>query len=319
MRTVGVPVSGLRGDCQPIEPDPDNTGVGNGRSAPSIVLTPPPCAGIKRKEMTLASIALTIAGSDSGGGAGIQADLKAFSALGAYGASVITALTAQNTRSISMVEPASPAMIAAQIAAVFEDLDVRAVKLGMLGGAEAIATVARGLAGRALPLVLDPVMVAKSGDRLLPGDAMDALRRQLLPRAWLLTPNLPEAADLLGCEAAQDEAEMIRQGSALRAMGAQAVLMKGGHATGKECVDLLIGETGITRLVAPRIATRNTHGTGCTLSAAIAAGLAQGRTLDAAVRRAHDYLQGAIAAADSLAVGSGHGPVHHFHRVWTDG
>lgn len=267
----------------------------------------------------MASIALTIAGSDSGGGAGIQADLKAFSALGAYGASVITALTAQNTRSISMVEPASPAMIAAQIAAVFEDLDVRAVKLGMLGGAEAIATVARGLAGRALPLVLDPVMVAKSGDRLLPGDAMDALRRQLLPRAWLLTPNLPEAADLLGCEAAQDEAEMIRQGSALRAMGAQAVLMKGGHATGTECVDLLIGETGITRLVAPRIATRNTHGTGCTLSAAIAAGLAQGRTLDAAVRRAHNYLQGAIAAADSLAVGSGHGPVHHFHRVWADG
>jgi len=267
----------------------------------------------------LVPIALTIAGSDSGGGAGIQADLKTFSALGAYGASVITALTAQNTRAVTMVEPASPAMIAAQIAAVFDDLDVRAVKLGMLGGAEAIVTVAQGLEGRALPVVLDPVMVAKSGDRLLPGEAMDALRRELLPRASLLTPNLPEAADLLGCAAAEDEAEMIRQGRALREMGAQAVLMKGGHATGADCVDLLMSAAGITRFIAPRIDTRNTHGTGCTLSAAIAAGLAQGMTLEAAVTRAHGYLQGAIAAADGLAVGSGHGPVHHFHQVWAHG
>ena len=264
-------------------------------------------------------IALTIAGSDSGGGAGIQADLKAFSALGVFGASVITALTAQNTRTVSMVEPASPAMIAAQIAAVFDDLDLRAVKLGMLGGPEAIATVADGLAGRALPVVLDPVMVAKSGDRLLPVAALDALRKLLLPRATLLTPNLPEAADLLGCAPAQDEAGMTRQGHALRAMGPQAVLMKGGHAAGPDCVDLLITEHGTTRLVAPRITTRNTHGTGCTLSAAIAAGLAQGMTLEAAVTRAHDYLQGAIAAADQLQVGSGHGPVHHFHAVWQNG
>lgn len=264
-------------------------------------------------------IALTIAGSDSGGGAGIQADLKTFSALGVYGASVITALTAQNTRAVMMVEPASAAMIAAQIDAVFDDLAVRAVKLGMLGGPEAIATVADGLEGHAVPVVLDPVMVAKSGDRLLPVEALDALRRQLVPRATLVTPNLPEAAALLGCPVAPDEAEMTRQGHALRAMGARAVLMKGGHAAGADCVDLLVTDSAITRLVAPRIDTRNTHGTGCTLSAAIAAGLAQGMALEAAVTRAHGYLQGAIAAADALAVGTGRGPVHHFHQVWAGG
>lgn len=267
----------------------------------------------------MTAITLTIAGSDSGGGAGIQADLKAFSALGAYGASVITALTAQNTRAVSMVEPASPTMIAAQMTAVFDDLDVRAVKLGMLGGAEAIATVAQGLAGRDLPIVLDPVMVAKSGDRLLPESALDALRNQLLPRATVLTPNLPEAADLLDCAVARSEAEMTRQAKALRAMGAKAVLLKGGHGAGAECIDLLVTDGGISRLTAPRLATRNTHGTGCTLSAAIAAGLAQDMGLEAAVKRAHGYLQGAIAAADQLQVGSGHGPVHHFHAVWQDG
>jgi len=264
----------------------------------------------------VASIALTIAGSDSGGGAGIQADLKTFSALGVYGASVITALTAQNTRTVSRVEPASPAMIAAQMAAVFDDLDVRAVKLGMLGDAEAIATVASGLAGRTLPIVLDPVMVAKSGDRLLPASALDALRGQLLPMTLLLTPNLPEAADLLGCAPATTAAGMARQGQALRALGPQAVLMKGGHGAGADCVDILITAEGTLRLTAPRLATRNTHGTGCTLAAAIAAGLAQGMALADAVTRAHGYLQGAIAAADGLRVGSGHGPVHHFHKVW---
>lgn len=267
----------------------------------------------------LVPIALTIAGSDSGGGAGIQADLKTFSALGVYGASVITAVTAQNTRSVARVDPVSPAMIAAQIDAVFDDLDIRAVKLGMLGGPEAIDRVAECLAGRTVPVVLDPVMVAKSGDRLLPAEALAALRSQLLPRATLLTPNLPEAADLLGCEMARDEGEMIRQAHDLRAMGAQSVLMKGGHAAGAECVDLLVTASGITRLVAPRIATLNTHGTGCTLSAAIAAGLALGMALDAALTRAHHYLQGAIAAADMLQIGSGHGPVHHFHRVWAHG
>lgn len=264
----------------------------------------------------MAKIALTIAGSDSGGGAGIQADLKTFSALGVYGASVITALTAQNTRTVALVEPASPGMIAAQMAAVFDDLDVRAVKLGMLGGTDAIRTVAQGLSEVAVPIVLDPVMVAKSGDRLLPTEALDALRRLLLPRATLLTPNLPEAADILGCAPAEDEAEMTRQGQALRALGAQAVLMKGGHGHGDDCVDLLITGDSITRLTAPRRETRNTHGTGCTLSAAIAAGLAQGMGLRDAVTRAHAYLQGAIAQADELCVGSGHGPVHHFHGVW---
>ena len=264
-------------------------------------------------------IALTIAGSDSGGGAGIQADLKTFSALGVYGASVITALTAQNTRAVTMVEGASPAMIAAQIAAVFDDLDVRALKLGMLGGAEAIGTVARALAGRALPLVLDPVMVAKSGDRLLPPAALQTLRGALVPMATLLTPNLPEAADLLGTTPARTEDEMIAQGHALRDLGAGAVLMKGGHGTGAICVDLLIEGSAITRLMAPRRDTLNTHGTGCTLSAAIAAGLAQGMALADAVRRAHGYLQGAIAGADGLGVGSGHGPVHHFHKVWAHG
>lgn len=263
-------------------------------------------------------IALTIAGSDSGGGAGIQADLKTFSALGVYGASVITALTAQNTRNVSRVEPASPEMITAQIDAVFDDLEIRAVKLGMLGGPEAIDSVAQGLEGKPVPMVLDPVMVAKSGDRLLPPEALAALRSRLLPRATLLTPNLPEAADLLSCDLAQDEDAMIRQAHALRAMGAQAVLMKGGHADGAECVDLLVTASGITRHLAPRIDTRNTHGTGCTLSAAIAAGLAQGARLETAVTRAHHYLQGAIAAADLLRIGSGHGPVHHFHRVWSD-
>ncbi|TGN51573.1 bifunctional hydroxymethylpyrimidine kinase/phosphomethylpyrimidine kinase [Paracoccus liaowanqingii] len=259
---------------------------------------------------------MTIAGSDSGGGAGIQADLKTFSALGCYGASVITALTAQNTRTVTMIEPASPAMIAAQMAAVFDDLDIRAVKLGMLGDARAIATVAEGLRGRDLPLVLDPVMVAKSGDTLLPDDAIATLRDLLLPRATLLTPNLPEAARLLDTTPATTEAQMAEQGAALRALGPRAVLMKGGHAAGPVCTDLLVTAAGITRLTAPRLPTRNTHGTGCTLSAAIAAGLARGLDLPEAVALAHGYLQRAIAAADGLRVGSGHGPVHHFHAVW---
>ncbi|MBW7056068.1 bifunctional hydroxymethylpyrimidine kinase/phosphomethylpyrimidine kinase [Paracoccus bogoriensis] len=267
----------------------------------------------------MTAIALTIAGSDSGGGAGIQADLKTFSALGVYGASVITALTAQNTRAVTMVEPASPAMIAAQMRAVFDDLDIRAVKLGMLGDAQAIRIVAEGLDGQAVPVVLDPVMVAKSGDALLPEAAIGALRDLMLPRARLATPNLPEAARLLGCAPACDAAEMARQGRALLDLGPQAVLMKGGHAEGSVCTDLLITAQGITEFTAPRQATRNTHGTGCTLSAAIAAGLAQGLDLPLAVGVAHRYLQGAIAAADGLAIGSGHGPVHHFHAVWADG
>ncbi|GLK66130.1 MULTISPECIES: bifunctional hydroxymethylpyrimidine kinase/phosphomethylpyrimidine kinase [Paracoccus] len=264
-------------------------------------------------------IALTIAGSDSGGGAGIQADLKSFSALGVFGASVITAITAQNTRTVAAVEPVSPAMIAAQIDTVFGDLDVRAVKIGMLGGPDVITVVADRLtallAANPIPVVLDPVMVAKSGDPLLPDEAVSALRERLIPLATVLTPNLPEAARLLDRAPAQTPDEMRAQGKALCALGATHVLMKGGHASGETCTDLLIGAEPLT-LTAPRQHTANTHGTGCSLSSAIAAGLAQGMTVPDAADRAHGWLQGAIAAADELAVGLGHGPVHHFHALW---
>lgn len=267
----------------------------------------------------MTAIAVTIAGSDSGGGAGVQADLKTFSALGVYGASVLTAITAQNTRAVTMVESLSPALITAQIDAVFDDLAVGAVKIGMLGTPGVIRAVARGVRERGLPVVLDPVMVAKSGDRLLAAEAISALREELLPLATVLTPNLPEAADLLSLPPAADLATRAAQGRALLVLGSRWVLMKGGHAEGPVCTDLLLGpETGAQghSLTAPRRATRNTHGTGCTLSAAIAAGLAQRMDVPDAVARAHVYLQGAIAAADGLRVGTGHGPVHHFHQWW---
>lgn len=263
----------------------------------------------------MVATALTIAGSDSGGGAGIQADLKTFSALGVYGASVITAVTAQNTRAVTDVHPVPNATVAAQIAAVLGDIRVDAIKIGMLGGAALIETVAQALEGYRGPVVLDPVMVAKSGARLLPDAARAALTAHLLRRADLLTPNLPEAAALLGCAGARDDAEMQAQGARLREMGAGAVLMKGGHGQGETCTDWLIADE-VTRLDAPRIATRNTHGTGCTLSSAIAAGLAKGLTLPEAVATAHDWLHRAILAADALEIGRGHGPVHHFHEVW---
>jgi hydroxymethylpyrimidine/phosphomethylpyrimidine kinase len=260
--------------------------------------------------------ALTIAGSDSGGGAGIQADLKTFSALGVYGTSVITAITAQNTRAVTDVHPVPNATVAAQIAAVLGDISVDAIKIGMLGDAALIETVAQALEGYHGPVVLDPVMVAKSGARLLPDAARAALIAQLLPRADLLTPNLPEAAALLGCSEAMNDTEMQDQGARLRVMGAKAVLMKGGHGQGETCTDWLIADE-VMRLDAPRIATRNTHGTGCTLSSAIAAGLAKGLTVSKAVETAHDWLHRAILAADGLQIGQGHGPVHHFHEVWT--
>lgn len=260
--------------------------------------------------------ALTIAGSDSGGGAGIQAGLKTFSALGVYGASVLTAVTAQNTRAVTGVEMISPAMIRAQMAAVFDDLAIGAVKVGMLGDPETIIAVAEGLADCPAPVVLDPVMVAKSGDALLSPEAVATLRDRMLPLAHLLTPNLPEAARLLDTQEATDEAAMLEQGRALLSVGPGAVLMKGGHGTGETCVDLLITTDETLRLSAPRQHTTNTHGTGCTLSAAIAAGLARGQTLPHAVQAAHTYLQRAITAANTLQIGSGHGPVHHFHAVW---
>jgi len=262
-------------------------------------------------------IAVTIAGSDSSGGAGIQADLKTFSALGVYGAAVITALTAQNTRGVTAIHDVPPAFIATQIDAVFSDLRVGAVKIGMLSVLAAIDAVAAGFDRYPQAnVVLDPVMVATSGARLLAADAVDALRRELIPRARIFTPNLQEAAALLGDEVAGDEDGMRRQAERLLACGAQAVLIKGGHGSGDESVDLLVEPAGMTRFAAARIMTRNTHGTGCTLSSAIAAGLAKGQTLATAVGHAKDYLTRAIAAAGRLEVGSGHGAVHHFHAWW---
>ena len=222
-------------------------------------------------------IAVTIAGSDSGGGAGIQADLKTFSALGVYGASVIAALTAQNTKGVTGIHDVPPDFIAAQIDAVFSDLDVRAVKIGMLSQRPVIEAVAAGLdRWKAKNVVLDPVMVATSGDRLLNPDAVDVLKRVLIPRALVITPNLPEAAALLDEPIARDEDEMLAQAGRLRDRGAQAVLIKGGHSAGAESVDMLVLASSFTRLATPRVDTRNTHGTGCTLSSAIAAGLAKG-------------------------------------------
>ena len=266
---------------------------------------------------SMVPIAVTIAGSDSSGGAGIQADLKTFSALGVYGASVITALTAQNTQGVAAIHDVPPAFITAQIDAVFSDLRVGAVKIGMLSVPAAIDAVAAGL--DRFPqesVVLDPVMVATSGARLLASEAVEALQRQLIPRASVITPNLLEAAALLGDEVAGDEDSMRRQAEKLLQAGARAVLIKGGHGSGTDSVDLLVEPAGTTRYAATRIATRNTHGTGCTLSSAIAAGLTKGQNLATAVGHAKDYLTRAIAAASRLEVGSGHGPVHHFHAWW---
>lgn len=266
----------------------------------------------------MAHVALTIAGSDSSGGAGIQADLKTMSALGVYGASVITAVTAQNTCAVSAVHAIPQDIVEAQISAVLSDLDVRAVKIGMLATPDIIDCVTRALAGSAGAIVLDPVMIAKSGDTLLAPDAVAALREKLAPRATLVTPNLPEAAALLRRPLASTAEEMIDQGKALCAGGAQAVLMKGGHAEGALCEDILIsGGDVLASFTAPRQLTRNTHGTGCTLSSAIAAGLAKGQPLAEATAEAHRYVQLAIAAADGLNVGHGHGPLHHFHHVWS--
>ena len=262
-------------------------------------------------------IAVTIAGSDSGGGAGIQADLKSFSAMGVYGATVITALTAQNTLGVQGIHGVPAAFVAQQMDSVFSDLAVDAVKIGMLSQVDVIQAVAEGLERHGVrAIVLDPVMVATSGDRLIAGDAVDTLRRVLIPRATLITPNLHEAAALLDAEVARDEDAMRRQGEALLAQGAQAVLMKGGHADGAQSVDLLVEAGGVTRFEGPRVETRNTHGTGCSLSAAIAAGLARGQTLHESVGAAKDWLTGALQAADRLTIGHGHGPVHHFHRWW---
>jgi hydroxymethylpyrimidine/phosphomethylpyrimidine kinase len=262
-------------------------------------------------------IALTIAGSDSSGGAGIQADLKTFAALGVYGASVITALTAQNTSGVTGIHQVPSDFVTAQIDAVFGDLDVKAVKIGMVAQLATMDAIAAGLM-RWSPkhVVLDPVMVATSGDRLLVADAVEGLRIKLIPRAALITPNLPEAAALLDEPVASSEAAIASQGKRLLALGCGAVLVKGGHGQGTESTDYFVSGNGVAVLPAPRIATKNTHGTGCSLSSAIAACLAKGQDLETAVRHAKTWISAAIAAADRLGVGHGHGPVHHFHGFY---
>jgi hydroxymethylpyrimidine/phosphomethylpyrimidine kinase len=262
-------------------------------------------------------IALTIAGSDSSGGAGIQADLKSFAALGVYGASVITALTAQNTRGVTGIHQVPADFVTAQIDAVFGDLDVRAVKIGMVADLAVIDAIAAALRKWAPKhVVLDPVMVATSGDRLLATEAVDALRTKLIPLSSLITPNMPEAAALLNEPVAADEAAIQSQGKRLLAMGCSSVLIKGGHGQGAESIDYLVRDSGTIALAAPRIATQNTHGTGCSLSSAITAGLAKGEDMETAVRNAKAWISAAIAAADRLGVGHGHGPIHHFHRFY---
>ena len=253
---------------------------------------------------------LIVAGSDSGGGAGIQADIKSVTALGGYAATAITALTAQNTQGVFGIHAVPTDFIQQQMRLVLDDIGADAIKTGMLGDAATIAAVAdvlEGLSPRP-PLVVDPVMVAQSGDPLLDGGAEHGLAERLVPLADVLTPNLPEAARLTGLEVA-DPAGMAAAAEALRARGAKAVLVKGGHLEGESLVDLLLHEGGLERYESPRIATRHTHGTGCTLASAIAAGLAQGLAVEPAVRRARAYLQEAIRRAPGL--GQGAGPVDH--------
>jgi len=265
----------------------------------------------------MTTIALTIAGSDSTGGAGIQADLRTFAALGVHGASAITALTAQNTLGVEAVHPAPPRFVLAEMRAVASDLEVGGIKTGMLGNREIVEAVVEGLSHfPGVPVVVDPVMVSQSGHPLLTDEAIDAIRTKLMPLAVLVTPNLLEAARLLGETIARDEAEMAAQAERLRKRGVHAALVKGGHATGPLAVDILVDAQGTIRLEAPRTRTKNTHGTGCTLSAATAAELAKGATLREALAKAKTYVTAAIAAADELQIGKGRGPVHHFYAWW---
>ncbi|MGO1921102.1 MAG: bifunctional hydroxymethylpyrimidine kinase/phosphomethylpyrimidine kinase [Microbacterium sp.] len=261
---------------------------------------------------------LTIAGTDPTGGAGIQADLKAFSAQGAYGMSVITAVVAQNTQGVQGFVALEPGFVADQIAAVFEDVRVDAVKIGMVANAAIAEEIAESLdCYTKCPVVLDPVMVAKSGDHLLEQDAVDTIRERLVPRSTVITPNLPEASVLLGRDTEiGDLAGMRAALDELRGLGAGWVLLKGGHLGSGESIDILTGAETI-ELTAPRIDTVNNHGTGCTLSAALAA-LLPGQAVPVAVQHAKEYLTEALLRAGDLEVGSGHGPVHHFHALWGD-
>lgn len=265
--------------------------------------------------------ALSIAGVDPSGGAGVLADIKAMSALGAYGCAVIAALTAQNTREVTGISPVNPDFVRLQIDTLFADVPIDAVKIGMLGQRAVTETVAESM-GKWKPahLVLDPVMIAKSGDALLEPRAVDALRETLLPLATLITPNLPEAGVLLEGRAVETVGEMRRVAERLREkmsyQGHRWVLLKGGHLPGDVAIDLLHDGDKMLEFAVPRVKTKNTHGTGCTLSAALAALLPQCEDVPEAVRRAKDYVTEALRHADRLQVGSGHGPLHHFHRWW---
>jgi hydroxymethylpyrimidine/phosphomethylpyrimidine kinase len=260
---------------------------------------------------------VSIAGVDPSGGAGVLADLKTFSALGAYGCGVIAALTAQNTREVTGIHEVPPDFLALQLDTLLADVRIDAVKIGMLASSALVRVVADRLRRhRPRFVVLDPVMVAKSGDRLLRADAVNALRSELVPLATVLTPNLPEAGDLLGRNVGEEVEAMRAAAHELRALGAKTVLVKGGHGTRATLVDLFVEASRAVELPAERIATKNTHGTGCTLSSAIAALLPQRADVASAVRDAREYVLAAIRASDHLQVGSGHGPLHHFHAVW---
>ncbi len=271
----------------------------------------------KPPRQPLVPAALSIAGSDSGGGAGIQADLKTFSALGVFGTTAITAVTAQNTQGVTGIHEIPPTLVSEQLHAVLSDIRIGAIKIGMLSSPAIVGAVAEVLRDyRDIPVVLDPVMVAKTGDVLLQPEACTALQELLFPLAVLVTPNMPEAGLLTGLSEASNEAEIVAQATALQSLGCSAILMKGGHLSGQTCVDRLFSGSNMVKYSNPRIQTSNTHGTGCTLSSAIAAYLARGETINDAVAKAVTYLHQAIQDADSLHIGHGHGPVHHFHGSW---
>ena len=261
---------------------------------------------------------LTIAGSDSGGGAGIQADLKTFAAIGCYGMSVITALTAQNTRGVTAIHALPPSFAVEQMTAVFTDIGADAVKIGMLYSAELIEAVTETLNKyRARNIVLDPVMVAQSGDKLLQDDAIEAIKDHLMPVADVVTPNLPEAEVLLGQKIESFE-DMQRAARSLAQFGGRSILIKGGHLEERKSTDLLYltEEDRFVILEAERIDSRNNHGTGCTLSSAIAAYISRGSQIEDAVKKAKTYIQNAIRAGAAYKIGQGHGPVHHFFQFW---